>query len=119
MLFAGTSTGGRGFEYPGRVSDSATVAGTYCTAYAAVSATGVGEQIIDDALAARLETRRRDGHTLEAASRQCFKEAVARQRAYGWIALDADGFWASAHNTKAMSFVVFDSTHGELASSYK
>src|SRR5262249_34844038 len=45
-LYAGTSTGGRGFETPGRVSDSCTVAGTYCSGHAAVSATGVGEEIV-------------------------------------------------------------------------
>ena len=51
-LAAGTSTGGRGFEYPG-VTDSATVAGNYASRFAAISATGIGEEIVDDALAAR------------------------------------------------------------------
>lgn len=105
-LFAGTSTGGRGNECPGRVSDSGTVAGTYCSEFAGVSATGVGEQIVDDALAARLESRRRDGLTLAAASQRCFAEARARQRSYGWIALDREGHWAVAHTTPAMSFAV-------------
>ncbi len=114
-LYAGTSTGGRAFEFPGRVSDSGTVAGTYCSAHAGVSATGVGEQIVDDALAARLETRRRDGMTLEQASRLCFSEAKAKGRAYGWIAHDQDGHWAVAHLTPAMSFVVFDES-GEVTS---
>lgn len=114
-LFAGTSTGGRAFEFPGRVSDSATVAGTYCSQHAGVSATGVGEQIVDDALAARIETRRRDGMTLEQASRSCFKEARERSRSYGWIAHDRDGHWAVAHLTPAMSFVVYDES-GEVTS---
>lgn len=117
-LYAGTSTGGRGFEYPGRVSDSATVAGTYCTKFAAISATGVGEQIVDDAFAARLETRRRDGATLEAASRLCLKEAVERNHAYGWIAHDAQGFWAVAHNTPTMIYLV-QSEDGEAISSFR
>ena len=118
-LYAGTSTGGRGFEFPGRVSDSGTVAGTYCTKIAAISATGIGEQIVDDALAARLETRRRDGATLEAASRLCLKEAMARGHAYGWIAQDAEGFWAVAHNTPTMTFVVHSEEDGEASSSFR
>lgn len=116
-LYAGTSTGGRGFEFPGRVSDSATVAGTYASRFAAISATGVGEEIVDDALAARLETRRRDGLSLEAASTKCFAEANAKGRMYGWIAVDTEGFWAIAHTTPAMSFAVFGSNSGEIASS--
>lgn len=117
-LYAGTSTGGRGFEFPGRVSDSATVAGTYCTSVAGISATGIGEQIVDDALAARLETRCRDGATLEAASRQCFKEARAKNRGYGWIVVDSAGFWAAAHATPSMTFVVHSDEDREVASSY-
>ena len=87
QLAAGTSTGGRSFEFPGRVRDSATVAGNYASAVVAVSATGIGEEIVDDALAARLETRCRDGMPLEQAARRCFDEAVARGRTYGWIAV--------------------------------
>jgi L-asparaginase len=115
-LAAGTSTGGRSFEFPGRVSDSATVAGNYASAFAAISATGIGEEIVDDALAARLETRCRDGLSLEAAGRRCFDEAAARGRNYGWIALHQDGSWVAAHTTPTMSFVV-RSDRGILASS--
>ena len=92
----GTSTGGRSFEFPGRVSDSATVAGNYASEILAVSAAGIGEEIIDDALAARLETRCRDGMPLEQAARRCFDEAVARGRTYGWIAVHRNGDWVSA-----------------------
>jgi L-asparaginase len=106
-ILVGTSTGGRGFEFPGRVSDSGTVAGTYASEYAGISATGVGEEIVDDALAVRLETRRRDGVTLEKAGQLAFSEAAARQRLYGWIAVDCEGFWNVAYTTAAMSFVVF------------
>ena len=105
-MAVGTSTGGRGFEYPGRVSDSATVAGTYCSAVAAISATGIGEQIVDDALAARLETRCRDGLNLEQASRRCFEEALSRERSYGWIAVDSRGTWAAVHTTPTMAWSV-------------
>jgi L-asparaginase len=116
QLAAGTSTGGRSFEFPGRVSDSATVAGNYASEVVAVSATGIGEEIVDDALAARLETRCRDGMPLEQAARRCFDEAVARGRTYGWIALHRNGDWVSAHTTPTMSFCV-RSGKGTLASS--
>jgi len=116
-ILVGTSTGGRGFEYPGRVSDSGTVAGTYASNFAGISATGVGEEIVDDGLAVRIETRCRDGMSLEKAGRLTFSEAVARKRSYGWIAVDAAGFWNSAYTTAAMSFVVFDSKSGLVQSS--
>ena len=115
-LAAGTSTGGRSFEFPGRVSDSATVAGNYASEIVAVSATGIGEEIVDDALAARLETRCRDGMPLEQAARRCFDEAIARGRTYGWIAVHRNGDWVSAHTTPTMSFCV-RSEKGTLASS--
>jgi L-asparaginase len=116
QLAAGTSTGGRSFEFPGRVSDSATVAGNYASEVVGVSATGIGEEIVDDALAARLETRCRDGLPLEQAARRCFDEAVARGRTYGWIAVHRNGDWVSAHTTPTMSFCVRDET-GTLATS--
>jgi L-asparaginase len=105
-LAAGTSTGGRECALPGRVSDSATVAGNYASAFVAVSATGLGEEIVDDALAARLETRCRDGMTLEAAARRCYEEALERGRSYGWIAVHRNGEWNAAHTTPMMSFLV-------------
>ena len=46
-LWACTSTGGRGHEHPGRVSDSPTPAGNYACPRVAISATGFGEQILD------------------------------------------------------------------------
>lgn len=110
QLFAGTSTGGRGFEFPGRVSDSATVAGNYASAHAAFSATGTGEQIVDDALCARLETRVRDGLTLEEAVHRTVSEAKQRDRQYGFIAITADGFWGAAHLTPAMTWVAASPT---------
>jgi asparaginase (EC 3.5.1.1) len=48
QLAVGTSTGGKGFERIGRVSDSAMPAGNYATHHAAVSCTGIGEDIIDE-----------------------------------------------------------------------
>lgn len=90
-LAAGTSTGGKGFERIGRVSDSAMPAGNYATHHAAVSCTGIGEDIIDECLAARVVVRVTDGFTLAEAMQRSFKEARERQRDFGAIAIDAMG----------------------------
>lgn len=105
-LIAASSTGGRGFEYPGRVSDSATVAGTYASKHAAIAVTGHGEQITDDAVAARIETRVRDGMTLHKACEKSLLEANERDRKYGWIALDSTGAWSICRTTEFMPFTV-------------
>jgi L-asparaginase len=90
-LCAGTSTGGRGFERIGRVSDSATPAGNYANQYAAVSCTGIGEHILDEGLAVRIVVRVTDGMELEQAIAKSFAEAKSRQRDFGAIAIDYRG----------------------------
>jgi L-asparaginase len=115
-FWAGTSTGGRGFEVPGRVSDSGTVAGNFASRFAAVSATGIGEQIVDAGLAVRLETRVRDGSSLRDASRRCFQEAQNLQHQYGWIAV-SNGSWAAAYTTPGMIFVAMAADGSVLAHS--
>lgn len=90
-LAAGTSTGGKGFERIGRVSDSAMPAGNYATTHAAVSCTGIGEDIIDECLAARVVVRVTDGLSLAEAMQRSFKEAQEHQRNFGAIAIDATG----------------------------
>lgn len=90
-LAAGTSTGGKGFERIGRVSDSAMPAGNYATTDAAVSCTGIGEDIIDECLAARIVVRVTDGMSLSEAIQRSFTEAHQHQRDLGAIALDATG----------------------------
>ena len=90
-LAAGTSTGGKGFERIGRVSDSATPAGNYATAQAAVSCTGIGEDIIDECLAARIVVRVTDGKTLAEALLLSVQESQEHQRDLGAIAIDASG----------------------------
>jgi L-asparaginase len=116
-LASGTSTGGVGFEYPGRVSDSCTVAGNYASPFCAISATGIGEEIVNDALAARLETRCRDGLSLEHSSAKCYAEAMSLGRGYGWIAVDASFNWSVAYTTTHMVYVVMDIEGRVLASS--
>jgi L-asparaginase len=90
-LAAGTSTGGKGLERIGRVSDSAMPAGNYATNFAAVSCTGIGEDIIDECLAARVVVRVTDGLSLEKAMTRSMQECYDRQRDLGAIALDANG----------------------------
>lgn len=116
-LAAGTSTGGKGFETPGRVSDSATVAGNFATKYCAISATGIGEQIVDDGFCVRLETRVRDGMPLKEAAEKCYQEARDLGREYGFIALDGEGHYAVATTTSAMTFAIVTASGQEPLSS--
>jgi len=90
-LSAGTSTGGKGFERIGRVSDCAMPAGNYATRKAAVSCTGIGEDIIDECLAARIVVRVTDGLSLTEAIKRSFTEASLNRRDFGAIAIDATG----------------------------
>ena len=90
-LCAGTSTGGVGFEIPGRVSDSATVAGTYASRAAGVSCTGIGEHIVNHGAAVRVVTRVEDGVGLEQAVSRTIAEADRMGMEYGLIAVDSAG----------------------------
>jgi L-asparaginase len=90
-IAAGTSTGGKGFERIGRVSDSAMPAGNYATAQAGISCTGIGEDIIDECLAAKIVIRVTDGKSLQAAFDKSFTEAMQNKRDLGAIGLDARG----------------------------
>ena len=91
QLAAGTSTGGKGLERLGRVSDSAMPAGNYATVDAGVSCTGIGEDILDECLAARIVVRVTDGQSLQAAFERSFAEADRNQRDLGAIAIDKTG----------------------------
>ena len=90
-LAAGTSTGGKGLERIGRVSDSAMPAGNYANRQAAVSCTGIGEDIIDECLAARIVVRVTDGLSLKEAMEKSIAESHQNQRDLGAIAIDATG----------------------------
>jgi L-asparaginase len=90
-LAAGTSTGGKGFERIGRVSDSAMPAGNYASSQAAISCTGIGEDIIDECLAPRIVIRVTDGLSLERAFEKSFTEANQNQRDLGAIGIDHTG----------------------------
>ena len=90
-IVAGTSTGGIGGEIPGRVSDTATVAGNYANAFAGVSCTGVGEDIVNQASAARVAIRVADGMSLAEAVAKTMEEASARRWLVGMICADREG----------------------------
>lgn len=90
-LAAATSTGGKGFEMPGRISDSATTAGNYATNHCAVSCTGVGEDIVSAALATKIVTRVSDGMMLQQAFDKTFKELAEFDGFAGAIAIDNTG----------------------------
>ncbi len=109
-LAVATSTGGKGFEIPGRVSDSATVAGNYANAFCAVSCTGVGEDIVSNATACKIVTRVSDGASLEAAFEKTFNELKEIDGFAGAIGVDAKGniFHLDSHPT--MVYASYDGT---------
>jgi L-asparaginase len=90
-LAAATSTGGKGFELPGRISDSATVAGNYANDFCAISCTGVGEDIVSGALAAKIVTRVTDGLSIKDSFAKSFQELKEFDGFAGAIGLDALG----------------------------
>ena len=90
-LAAATSTGGKGFEMSGRISDSATVAGNYANDFCAISCTGVGEDIVACALAAKIVTRVTDGHSIEGAFTKSFDELKEFDGFAGAIGIDIKG----------------------------
>ncbi|MDB9312324.1 isoaspartyl peptidase/L-asparaginase [Spirulina sp. CS-785/01] len=91
QIAAGTSTGGKGFERIGRVSDSAMPAGNYATTKAGVSCTGIGEDIIEECLAAKIVIRVTDGLSLAQAMERSIQESVQNKRDLGAISIDATG----------------------------
>ena len=105
-LAAATSTGGKGMERVGRVSDSALPSGNFANSFAAVSATGIGEEIVDEALASTLVTRATDWKNLEKSFNKTFKEAKKRKRKLAAIGLDRNGkvFWV---NTTEILYYAF------------
>ncbi len=88
---AATSTGGKGFEQPGRVSDTGMPVGNYATPTLAISCTGIGEDIIEEGLGVRLAQCVMDGATLAQAFATTFREATRHRRQVGAIAVDAKG----------------------------
>ena len=113
-LAVGTSTGGKGFEIPGRISDSATVAGNYVNEFCGVSLTGVGEDIVSNATAAKIVTRVTDGFTLEMAFNKTFSELKPYDGFAGAIAIDNLGNMFHQDSHPSMVFASFDGENFEV-----
>lgn len=107
-IAAATSTGGLGAEFPGRVADSATVAGTYANSYCGVSCSGTGEDIVNNAVAVKVVTRVTDGLTVKQAIKKTMKEINQANGDAGIIALDRDGTIYSDASKAGISYVSFD-----------
>lgn len=90
-IAAATSTGGKGFEIPCRVSDSATVAGNYANQFAGISCTGVGEDIVSGSLASKIVTRVTDGFSLKDACDKSFVELKSFDGFAGVIGISNTG----------------------------
>jgi L-asparaginase len=109
-----TSTGGKGFEIPGRISDSATVAGNYANEFCGVSLTGVGEDIVSGAVAAKIVTRVTDGFALEQAFEKTFAELKPFDGFAGAIAIDKNGNMYHQDSHPSMVFASFDGKNEEV-----
>jgi len=107
-LAAATSTGGKGYEIPGRVSDSATVAGNYANAFAGISCTGVGEDIVSGAVATKIVTRVTDGMTLAQATEKTLTEMKPFDGFAGIIGLTAAGELYHADTHPYMVWALYD-----------
>lgn len=107
-IAAATSTGGKGFEMVGRISDSATVAGNYANEFCGVSLTGVGEDIVSNATAVKIVTRVTDGFTLKEAFEKTFQELKPYDGFAGAIAIDNNGNIYHQDSHPTMVFASFD-----------
>lgn len=107
-IAAATSTGGKGFELPGRISDSATVAGNYANDACGVSCTGVGEDIVSGATAVKIATRVSDGLNLKEAFERTFAELKPFDGFAGAIAIDNKGNIFQLDSHPSMVFASFD-----------
>jgi len=110
LLAAATSTGGKGFERVGRVSDTATVAGNYANDECGISCTGVGEDIVSAALAVKIATRVKDGLSLKLAFERSFDELASFNGYAGAIGIDYQG---NIFNMESQPKIVFASYDGD------
>ena len=113
-LAAATSTGGKGFELVGRISDSATVAGNFANEYCAVSCTGVGEDIVSNATAAKIVIRVTDGFSLNDAVEKTFTELKEIDGFAGAIAIDKNGNIVHKDSHPTMVFASYDGKDFEV-----
>lgn len=100
-LAAATSTGGVFDKLPGRVGDTPLIGcGTYADEHAAVSCTGLGEDIIRVTLARHAAYLIAQGRQAQQAAQSALQHfAVRTGSEAGLIAVDASGRVGYAHNT--------------------
>lgn len=113
-LAVATSTGGKGFEIPGRISDSATVAGNYANKFCAVSCTGVGEDIVSNATAAKIVTRVTDGMSIQDSFKKTFLELKEIDGFAGAIGIDKDGNIFHQDSYPKMVYASYDGEKVEI-----
>lgn len=113
-IAAATSTGGKGFEMVGRISDSATTAGNFANDFCGVSCTGVGEDIVSAALATKIVTRVSDEMPIKKAFEKSFEELKPFDGFAGAIAIDHYGniFYQDSH--PSMVYAWFDGEKEEV-----
>lgn len=107
VICAITSTGGAGFEIPGRVGDSPTVAGNFASGVMGISCTGIGEHIINQAVAAKTHTRVQDGVNLKIAVDKAIRESDVLGDYVGLIALDHSGNIATGSTQIAQTLYAY------------
>ncbi|MFA7445269.1 MAG: isoaspartyl peptidase/L-asparaginase [Flavobacteriaceae bacterium] len=113
-IAAATSTGGKGFEMVGRISDSATVAGNFANENCGVSCTGVGEDIVSGAVAAKIVTRVTDGFPIKEAFAKTFEELKTFDGFAGAIGIDKNGTIFRQDSHPKMVFAWFDGEKTEV-----
>lgn len=118
-LAAATSTGGVFDKLPGRVGDSPLIGcGTYADGHAAVSCTGLGEDIMRTTLARHAAYLCEQGMDAAAAARKAlayFKEKTRGEA--GLILMDGEGHAGFARNSKHMPVCAMSSDAGVILES--
>jgi L-asparaginase len=111
-IAAATSTGGRGMEFPFRVSDSPTVAGNFANLFAGLSATGTGEQIVEHAVAAAFCERVAAGQPPRKAVQNIIRQFRKYRAEIGFIALTRQGEYFAKKTTPHLTWAAI--TNGKL-----
>ena len=107
-LIAGTSTGGRRGQMPGRVGDTPLIgAGTWADARVAISCTGEGEAFIRAAAAHQVAVRLAAGASLAQAAADTLQDVATVDGVGGLIAVDADGDVTMPFTTDVMNRAVW------------
>jgi beta-aspartyl-peptidase (threonine type) len=105
-IAAGTSTGGRRIDVPGRVGDSGILgAGTYCSKFGGVSCTGTGEKILVLGLAKEVINHLRYNQQKDAheAAKHGIEELHSMNASGGLICIDQHGNIGYGFNTEVMT----------------